>query len=148
MNTSIEFRPYRPADKADCLAIFDANCPAYFAPNERDDYEEFLGDCGERYEICLCSGKIGGAFGLFFGPGNKASLNWILLNPSLQGRGIGRSVMKRIQAQASGGGAQLILIAASHKSAPFFARFGAREIDTTRDGWGPGMHRVDMELVP
>ena len=39
-----------------------------------------------------------------------------------------------------------VSIAASHKSAPFFARFGARIVETTPDGWGPGMHRVDMEL--
>ncbi len=38
-------------------------------------------------------------------------------------------------------------IAASHKSAPFFARFGAQETATTPNGWGRDMHRVDMELV-
>jgi hypothetical protein len=37
-------------------------------------------------------------------------------------------------------------VAASQHSAPFFARFGARELARTDDGWGPGMHRVDMEL--
>jgi hypothetical protein len=39
-------------------------------------------------------------------------------------------------------------IAASHKSAPFFAKFGAQELTTIVNGWGPAMHRVDMLLVP
>ena len=30
-----QFRPYEAADRERCLALFDANCPAYFAANER-----------------------------------------------------------------------------------------------------------------
>ena len=36
------FRGYRPPDESACLALFDENCPAFFAPNERDDYLVFL----------------------------------------------------------------------------------------------------------
>jgi hypothetical protein len=42
----------------------------------------------------------------------------------------------------------LLHIAASHKSAPFFARFGAHEAARIVDGWGPQMHRVDMTWAP
>jgi hypothetical protein len=48
----------------------------------------------------------------------------------------------RAAAEAAGGGR--VKIAASHLSAPFFAKFGAVPLRTTDDGWGPGMHRVDM----
>ena len=37
-------------------------------------------------------------------------------------------------------------IAASHLSAPFFKKFGAIEIKIIEDGWGKGMHRVNMKL--
>jgi len=40
--TIITFRTYRDADREACTSIFDANCPAFFAPNERQEYEEFL----------------------------------------------------------------------------------------------------------
>jgi hypothetical protein len=43
-------------------------------------------------------------------------------------------------------GCVAIDIAASHLSAPFFTRFGAKEVRCTKDGWGAGMHRVDMLL--
>lgn len=29
------FRPYLPADEADCLDLFDSNTPQYFGPAER-----------------------------------------------------------------------------------------------------------------
>ncbi|WP_439102406.1 hypothetical protein [Congregibacter sp.] len=31
--------------------------------------------------------------------------------------------------------------------APFLAHFDARECQRLEDGWGPGMHRIDMELT-
>jgi hypothetical protein len=43
-------------------------------------------------------------------------------------------------------GSRIVRISASHKSAPFFERFGAEPTSVTEDGWGPGMHRVQMEL--
>ena len=41
----------------------------------------------------------------------------------------------------------VIDIAASHLSAPFFAKFGAMIIKEIKDGWGLNMHRIDMELL-
>ena len=42
---------------------------------------------------------------------------------------------------------KVIDIAASHLSAPFFEKFGAKTIKEITDGWGLDMHRVDMELL-
>ncbi len=56
--------------------------------------------------------------------------------------------MRRVLAAVRTKGAAVLHMAASHRSAPFFARFGARETATTPHGWGPDMHRVDMELIP
>ena len=35
-----------------CLDIFDANCPEFFAPNERQEYENFLNCDSKGYEVC------------------------------------------------------------------------------------------------
>jgi hypothetical protein len=80
--TDITFRPYSNADCQACTDIFDANCPESFAPNERQDYERFLEDVPEGYEVCEVDGCVLGAFGLV-GDGNDAMiLNWILLDPT------------------------------------------------------------------
>jgi GNAT superfamily N-acetyltransferase len=147
MATPLFIRPYVTSDREACLALFDANCPGYFAPNERANYETFLNDSPPAYSVCLEGDAIIGAFGVL--PGSDAGkyhLNWILLAPHAQGRGMGSAIMKHAVASARRSGARRLAIAASHRSAPFFARFGAQRLAYTPDGWGPGMHRVDMEL--
>ena len=87
-----------------------------------------------------------GAFGLFADGQDAATLNWILLDPQTHGMGVGSTIMERVIQLGRALEAKTVRIAASHKSAPFFARFGAKTTSTSTDGWGPGMRRVDMLL--
>ena len=144
--TKIKFRPYCDADYQACIGIFDANCPEFFAPNERQEYEEFLEGVPGVYEVCEVDGKVLGAFGLFVDIENVKMLNWILLDPQTHGIGVGSEIMERVIQQSRTSQSRMVKIAASHKSAPFFARFGATTTSSTKNGWGPGMDRVDMEL--
>jgi GNAT superfamily N-acetyltransferase len=142
------FRAYQSPDAAACLALFDENCPTFFAPNERDDYRLFLHGDVSSYEVCVIDHRLCGAFGVYRVPIGGLALRWILLSPNVQGKGIGSAIMGRVLAVARAHGGESLQIAASHKSAPFFAKFGAREVATTPDGFGPGMHRIDMVLAP
>ena len=141
------FRPFSSVDKEACLAIFDANCPSFFATNERPDYESFLDSLPKGYEVCEVAGRLVAAFGLIRDNRNGVRLNWIMLDPHSKGIGLGSLIMKRVIAQGRASQHPLIRIAASHKSAPFFAKFGAVATLHTADGWGRGMDRVDMELL-
>jgi len=142
----IGFRPYCTADNQACIDMFDANCPEFFAPNERDEYERFLEEAPDGYEVCEVDGRILGAFGLLGDDKNNKGLNWILLDPQSQGIGIGSKIMERVIHLGRVSETRVVRISASQKSAPFFARFGATAASTTGDGWGPGMDRVDMVL--
>ena len=146
MNKDISFRNYQTLDQAACLSIFDANCPDFFALNERDDYLQFLESCPAGYELCVLTGKVVGAFGVFKQNEDSASLNWILLDPTVQGQGVGARIMERVNVLAQSLGINTLHIAASHRSAPFFEKFGALPQTVTEHGWGPDMHRVDMAL--
>jgi GNAT superfamily N-acetyltransferase len=144
----IDVRRYEPGDREPCLALFEANCPEFFAANERDDYVEFLSSLASlaaSYNVCMIAGRIAGAYGLEPHDGTLA-LRWILLSPAVQGRGVGTAIMARVLDEARRQGAGQLHIAASQKSAPFFARFGAAELARIADGWGPEMDRVDMCL--
>ncbi|WOJ95202.1 GNAT family N-acetyltransferase [Congregibacter variabilis] len=144
----VMFRSYLKTDKQICLDLFDANCPEYFAPNERADYLEFLAADPNNYELCEVAGSVVGAFGLFDidTRANEKALNWILLDPQAQGRGIGSTIMARVTASAMAAGTTVVHIATSHKAKAFFEKFGAQIQSITDDGWGPGMHRVDMSI--
>ena len=141
-----EFRSYRDGDRADCLQMFDENCPEFFAPNEREDYAAFLAEAEGDYTVVLDGGRMAGAYGLAPHGGGLA-LRWILFARAMQRRGLGAAVMSRVLEDMRTRSVTVLHIAASHKSAPFFARFGAQPVTTTRDGWGPGMDRVDMVLT-
>jgi len=143
---NITFRPYRASDRQACIDIFDANCPEYFAPNERQDFDEFLDSAPQDYEICERDGRVLGAFGLIAHGVKEKTLNWILLDPQAQGMGVGSEIMHRVIHRSRASDSTTVRIAASHKSAPFFAHFGAATKSTKKGGWGPGMDRVDMEL--
>lgn len=146
MTTKLQFRRYEPADRSSCLALFGENCPEFFAPNEHEDYVEFLDNRTQNYFVCLLNDRVVGAYGLYPLAGGGAALHWIMLSPSAQGVGLGSAIMARVLDDLRGSARSPLHISASHKSAPFFAKFGAVEISTTPDGWGPGMHRVEMQL--
>ena len=143
----LRFRGFQPDDRDACLSLFDANCPEHFSPNERAAYAAYLADGADTYDVCVLGSRVVGAFGVAAEPAGRARVTWILLDPACHGHGLGGRMMRRSIAAAIAGGARFLDIAASHRSAAFFARFGARETRRQLDGWGPGMHRVDMELA-
>lgn len=148
MSQPLTIRPYQPADREACLALFDENCPAYFAPNERADYVRFLAEKTAHYRVGLLGDRVVGAFGVLPDEPQGLALRWILLSPRMQRQGLGTQIMERVLELARAHGAESLYIGASHRSAPFFERFGARETARTPHGWGPEMHRVDMTLLP
>jgi GNAT superfamily N-acetyltransferase len=147
MPSTPQFVPYAPEHRDACLELFDENCPEFFAPNERADYARFLEAGRDGYQVCVSDGLRLGAFGVIDeGVLGRRRLNWILVARAAQGQRIGARMMAATVSAARRQGAEVVDIAASDKSAPFFARFGARALRRTEHGWGPGMHRVDMEL--
>jgi GNAT superfamily N-acetyltransferase len=139
------FRAYTPEDAEACLALFDANCPRFFAPEERPDYAAYLARA-TGYRVCEGERVIRGAFGIAPGLPGRANLDWILVDPAAQRLGIGRAMMQAAIDATRSLGASALDIGASQHSAPFFTRFGARELSHVPDGWGPGMHRIEMAL--
>lgn len=148
LNPRLDFRPFAADDTDACLAIFDANCPEYFAPNEREGYERFLDSAADNYTIVEADGRVVGGFGILGDGPQERTLRWILVSPASHGAGIGSAIMERVLDAVGESRAAKLVIGASHRSAPFFERFGAAQVDFREDGWGPGMHRVDMELSP
>lgn len=143
----MKFLSYNDAYYDNCLKLFNGNCPQYFAENERADYIAFLNSKPAGYCVGISGGNIVSAFGISVTPGtSRARLSWILVSPNFIGKGMGLNMMGRAKETALLEGASFIDIAASQLSAPFFKKFGAKEVNTIKNGWGPGMHRIDMQI--
>ena len=96
---AVDFIDYRAAEHyAHCLELFDENCPAYFANNERQDYIKFLDSQPSQYKVGLFNrsqeeGRIVSGFGLIFDQDNnsridnRGRLSWILVAPYAHSQG-------------------------------------------------------------
>jgi GNAT superfamily N-acetyltransferase len=147
MRTPHDIRLFEALDRDGCLAVFDENCPEFFAPHERVDYAAFLDADPEGYWVCVLDERIAGAFGLRNIDAHTAVLNWILLARTSQGHGLGGNILQQALQTTRNSGRSLLRISASHRSAPFFARFGAVQRSRHEHGWGPDMHRVEMHIL-
>ena len=143
----MKFSQYDKSHFDACLGLFDENCPNYFAKNEREDYINFLEDMPSNYSVGFIDFKVVSAFGLVVEENSlRGRLAWILVSSKFKGSGLGSEMMKFVISSAREKDLLAIDIAASHLSAPFFAKFNAAVIGNTENAWGEGMHRVDMEL--
>jgi len=139
-----QFVDYEISYKLACLNLFDRNCPRFFAVNERTDYDNYLSAKPVGYKCLQLEGQTVGAVGLCEVKAGIGEMNWILLEPESQGIGLGKLMMNFVANDAKLLELNTIRIAASHLSAPFFAKFGAKVVSKIDNGWGIGMHREDM----
>ena len=144
----MEIVEYTRLQAVACLKLFDLNCPGFFAPNERSDYETFLNGSHNGYRVVRLDHAVVAAFGFRVQKKTgRGLISWIMVSPEVKDQGIGSEIMTWVREEARQQNVSIVDIAASHLSAPFFSRFGAMEIETIPNGWGPGMHRVNMEWL-
>jgi ribosomal-protein-alanine N-acetyltransferase len=143
---SVTYRPLGAGDRDACLRLFDANSPDFFLPSERHDYVRFLNADRGDYQVCVLDGHVVGAVGIEPITADRAAIRWLVVASDVKGQGLGREMVRHVREAMRAAGVTTMEIAASHRSAPFFARFGAIPRAATPHGWGEGMHRVDMEL--
>ena len=144
----MNFENYQDTNLEDCIKLFDKNCPQFFAENERQDYINYLCDKKDSYKIGYSEGDVVAAFGIGVNEELKrARITWIMVCPFAKGQGIGNEMMAYAKEFVLDKKIKIIDISASHISAPFFEKFGAVTTKITHDGWGPNMHKVDMNLT-
>ncbi|WP_246060707.1 GNAT family N-acetyltransferase [Enorma burkinafasonensis] len=138
-------RPIGPADDAAiaaivraCLSAHGLAIPgtAYFDP-ELDHLSAYYGERPEErsYFILECpDGSVGGGAGLAEFPGVEGccELQKIYLIDDLQGRGLGRALLKTVEARARGLGYRRIYLETHHSLATavgFYGHLGYRRIE-------------------
>ncbi len=143
------FRPYQQSDLSICLKIFDSNTPPYFDPSERGDFEDFLHRQPCPYFVLEQDGETIACGGYFSNPNGDIVLAWGMVRRDLHKSGFGSLLLKeRIQKIRIHDSGHRIVIDTSQHSQGFFCRHGFRSTGITENHYGPGLHRVDMELNP
>ena len=148
----MEFKPYSQDGMAACLELFDLNCPRFFAREERSDYSHFLQqlpDSRSTHSVYLLGWReqrLIACFGMARVSSETCALTWIMVHPEYQRQGCGEEMMAQLFTRAAAARYRKVAVSTSQHADQFFARFGAVTLRSQNDGWGPGMHRVDMEI--
>lgn len=151
---------YNNSHRADCVAIFKSNTPKYFDPSELPALENWLNgkdkakmsyqnNKAEHFYSALESGKTV-ACGGFYIPENKkvANLVWGMVHNSLHKNGIGKKMFEyRVQKIKQFYHGHAIVLDTSQHTFVFFENLGFVVSKITKNGYGPGLHRYDMELA-
>ena len=140
-------RPYTPADRDACLALFASNVPDYFAQIELDDFVDTL-DHSEHYFVIELQGEgivACGGYDALDQPAGAAGLCWGMVRRDLHGRGLGerllRERLQRIDADPELGP---VLIETTQRTQDFFARHGFLVTRIVADGFAAGYDLVEM----
>ncbi|MBE0553223.1 MAG: GNAT family N-acetyltransferase [Rhodobacteraceae bacterium] len=150
--TDITLRPYRPEDRAACLALFDGNVPRYFAPDERAGFCRFLDELPETgwpYLVLEEAGQVVACGGLIADEGGRqVSLSWGMVVRSRHRGGLGRRLtLARLDQARAMPGIGRVVIETSQHTRGFYEGLGFRLTALTPDGFGPGIDRCDMVLT-
>ena len=142
----MQFKPYSASNFAACVELFDLNCPSFFAIEEREDYVKFLTANPGNYllhyeqEVLVC------CFGIGALSDPAPSLNWIMVHPDHQRSGYGHKMMTYFIDELTRHSKDAALIATSQYAKAFFSKYGAEQLSFEENGWGRGMHRIDMKM--
>jgi GNAT superfamily N-acetyltransferase len=147
--TSLALRDYVAGDLPACLSVFDTNVPRYFRIEERSGYASFLEHLpGPYYLLVDTSGSVVGCGGYAISAGSDvADLCWGMVRRDRHGTGAGRILTElRIERIRGEGRAKAVALRTSQHTAGFYQHLGFRTTGVERDGYGPGLDRVDMRL--
>lgn len=103
MSDTLQIRPFRPEDQATVIALWQAcgltrpwNDPAKDIERKRAEQPElfFVGEWGGRIVASAMAGY----------DGHRGWVNYLSVEPALQGRGLGAALMRHIEAQLTARG--------------------------------------------
>lgn len=129
------------------MHLFDANCPAYFAPDERVDFENYLDFELEDYFVVESEGRIVACGGINIREKeNKGVLSWGMIHPDHHRKGIGKQLVNhRVNHLKTHYKVDRIGVRTTQLVHEFYAKCGFELREVVRDYWAPGYDLYDMD---
>lgn len=135
---------FSPAEISVALGLFDVSVTERIGVGADDalvaDYEFTGAFEGEQLHGFACSGPTPSTQGTF-------DLYWLAVDPLMQGKGIGRALVREVERELRARGARLLLVETSsrpdyEKTRAFYLRCGYTESARIRDFYAPADDRI------
>jgi len=142
-------RNFHPSDRNALLEILKRNVPTNFAPEEVEDFEQYLALYAENYQVFEHNGKVVGGSGYNVLPETKEGrISWIFFNPEYTGKGLGSQLAYHVLGMLKNEPyVEKLVVRTSQMASPFFEKFGFKLTDVQKDYWAQGidLHYMEME---
>ena len=149
MNNSITIREYKSIDKSSVMNLIRLNTPEYFAPEEEDDFSNYLDNERELYYVLLFNEKIVGCGGINFAEKKTIrKISWDILHPEYQVKSLGTRLLEyRIDKLESIKSVQKITVRTSQVAYQFYEKQGFELKEIKKDYWAKGFDMYKMEYL-
>lgn len=138
-------RPYTVADKQACLTVFDGNVPDFFDATEREEFAAFLDAPSGEYFSLEKNGAVIGCGGFAKEDRGQARFTWGMVDRNCHGEGLGRLLAEyRLQAIEDAGDFLEVELFTTQIVMSFFAKLGFTVAQVEKDGFAPGMDKIQM----
>ncbi|MEO8028211.1 MAG: GNAT family N-acetyltransferase [Bryobacteraceae bacterium] len=142
----MDIRPYVSTDRNACLALFDSNVPDFFDASERKGFADFLDSPNCAYFVMEHDDAVVGCGGYAI-DGEVGSMVWGMVRRDSQKLGLGRFLLLyRVRKISKAGSVGLVRLATSQRTASFFEKQGFKATRVVKDGFAPGIDRVEMVM--
>jgi N-acetylglutamate synthase-like GNAT family acetyltransferase len=137
----MDLRPYTPADRAACLALFDINA---LPPATRAGFERHLDGVPAGFLVAEHDGRLVGCGG-YGCEGGSPRLEWCLVDPALHRNGIGRLLaMTALRAISSKSQASAVSASSTGNARGFFEHLGFRAVSNGPEGIVEMVKKLDV----
>ena len=159
-------REYKSADKEQCLAIFNSNCPNYFDVNEYGLFENWLDhqvDESTHYKcptyrssekeayfvMELPYSRLVGCGGFYIVKDEpEVRLAWGMIHADFHKQGYGTALFEyRKKILLRDWSYHVLTLGTSQHTFGFYEKMGLTVIDIVKSGYGPHLDRYDMKIV-
>lgn len=146
----MQIRAFNPhTDVPTLLSLLRLNTPEFFAPEEEEDFINYLKYEATRYFVVEADDQLVGCGGYNNPDGPTIfRLSWDIVHPAWQGQGIGRRLSEyRIQQIREAEGGTVILVRTSQHVYRFYERLGFVLQAVVKDYWAAGYDLYQMEYA-
>lgn len=144
----IQIRPYTVSDKSAVMNLLRLNTPAFFAPAEEKDFEQYLEIELEDYFVVVENENIVGSGGInYFFDQKTARISWDMISPQFHGKGIGKQLVEnRLQLLLKNPEIDFIVVRTSQHTFQFYEKMGFEIKQVVKDFWAEGFDLYEMTL--
>ncbi len=143
----MKIRKYSLKDMPACMAIFNSNCPKYFALHELKSFENWLTNA-QNYYVIEENNQIIGCGGYDVNDKeNKVALSWGMIHKDFHKKGFGRkSIEYRLELIKKLKKDFTIVLDTSQHTHKFYEKLGFKVDKITKNHYGKGLDRYDMSM--